>query len=425
MEYYTYIHKFSWAILTMFLFLFLEISIAYLKKHQVHTFMESFTNLACGLLERIAFLAFAFVYYFTFSYLFENYRLFDIPINLFSIVLLFFLVDFIWYVYHRLGHRVNIMWAAHITHHQSKDYNLTVSFRVSILQLMIRLLFWSLLPILGFNPTITLTIVGINAAYQFFIHTSLIGKLGILEKFMVTPSHHRVHHGKNEAYIDKNYGGFFIIWDKIFNTYQPEGEPVQFGITKELESHNPLHAWFHYFKDLINASRAEQGLKNKINVWFAPPESLSQFYQTQKKPDPNTNISGYSYQAPIHLKGHLIIQMSWLVVILYITYANFGSAIPITDVPIFLLMFLVSILSLHNLFKLNKLHLMEIARITIACLLIKIIGTRLEWTHEANWAIAIFLLTNLLLLYHYKAHLNILLRKSISIKHNKRKYHGS
>lgn len=401
MQHIKYIQEFSLAIVIMVILVLIEYSIAYFKKKNVFSFKESFTNLACGLLERISFIAFAFIYYYSFTYIYANFSLIKIPNNAFTFVILFFLVDFIWYMYHRLGHRINVLWAAHITHHQSKDYNLTVSFRVSIVQLMIRLIFWCFLPILGFDPTTTLLIIGINAAYQFFIHTSLIGHMGILEKFLVTPSHHRVHHGSNAAYIDKNFGGMFIIWDKLLNTFQSENETVKFGITKELDSHNPIHAWFHYFSDLVKVSILERGFLNKLKIWFAPPESLNHYYDTKIKLNPTTKNSGYIENIPLLLKLHILSQMGWLLFTLYVTYANLGNFPSLSAVPFLIIFYLISILSLHELFKVKKYFSGEIVRIASTCYIFSLMGEGLIIFNHTI-LISIFLISNSPLIYFYK-----------------------
>ena len=238
---------FAFSIITMLALVIGEYAVSRWMKKRVFEFSDSLTNLACGILERTIFLLFVVIYYASFTYFYNNYSLVHIPINPFTTVVLFIAVDFLWYWYHRAGHEINVLWAAHITHHQSEEYNLTLSFRVSAIQLIIRMFFWLWLPILGFDPALTTLIIGINGAYQFFIHTRLINKLGFLEKILVTPSHHRVHHGKNKKYIDKNYGGIFIIWDRIFGTFEREVEEVQYGITKPMRSHNPIVTWFHYF----------------------------------------------------------------------------------------------------------------------------------------------------------------------------------
>ena len=176
------INSFSLSMAIMVFFFVLEYFVSLALKKKVFEFSDTVTNAACGIIERGIFVLFAFIYYGTFEYIYTNFRLFTIPINLITTLVLFLAVDLLWYCYHRCGHVINVFWAAHITHHQSEQYNLTLSFRVSSLQLFIRMFFWMILPLLGFDPWHTTFIIGINAAYQFFIHTRLINKLGFLEK---------------------------------------------------------------------------------------------------------------------------------------------------------------------------------------------------------------------------------------------------
>jgi alkylglycerol monooxygenase len=305
---------FAFSIITMILLVLGEYFISKLMKKKVFEFSDSLTNLACGVLERTIFLLFVVIYYASFTYFYNNFSLTHIPINPLTTVILFIAIDFLWYWYHRAGHEINILWAAHITHHQSEEYNFTLSFRVSAIQLIIRMFFWLWLPIIGFDPALTTLIIGINGAYQFFIHTRLINKLGFLEKILVTPSHHRVHHGKNEKYIDKNYGGIFIIWDKLFGTFEKEVEEVQYGITKPMKSHNPIVAWFHYFIDLYKASKQEIGLKNKIRIFLAGPETLGPYYDKNKTETPK------DIRAEKSIKFYLLTQFTIIIVIFASVY---------------------------------------------------------------------------------------------------------
>lgn len=300
------LNSFSLSVAVMVVFFILEYFVSLVVKKKVFDFPDTIANTACGIIERGIYIVFAFAYFGAFEYVFDNYRLFTIPQTWWSTILLFLAIDFMWYIYHRSGHVINILWAAHITHHQSEQYNLTLSFRVSSLQLFIRTFFWMVLPFLGFDPLETTVLIGINAAYQFFIHTRLIDKMGFLEHIIVTPSHHRVHHGKNPQYIDKNYGGILIIWDKLFGTFQKEEEEVQYGITKPLNSYNPMVAWFHYFRDLWGASKMEKGFANKVKIFFAGPETLADYYdeigEKPFRPNPLTS----------NLKWYIGIQFAFL-----------------------------------------------------------------------------------------------------------------
>lgn len=183
-----------------------------------------------------------------FYWIYENHRWFTAPVNVWwSWALLLVAEDLCYYWFHRLHHEVRFMWAAHVNHHSSERYNLAVALRQSWTTPMTGFLFWTPLAFLGFHPAMILTQQAISLLYQFWIHTQAIDRLGPLEWVMNTPSHHRVHHGSNPQYLDKNYGGIFIIWDRLFGSFAPEREKVVYGLTHNIQTHNPLkiasHEW--------------------------------------------------------------------------------------------------------------------------------------------------------------------------------------
>ena len=178
--------------------------------------------------------------------------------------------DFLYYWFHRLSHEISILWAAHAVHHQSEDYNLSTALRQTSTGFLFGWVFYLPLFLIGFPLEIVLTVNAVNLLYQFWVHTQLIRSLGPLERVMMTPSHHRVHHAQNERYIDKNYGGMFIIWDRMFGTYEPESdeEPVIFGVRKPLESWNPFWANLQVYDYLLFDARKAKRWQDKIGVWF-------------------------------------------------------------------------------------------------------------------------------------------------------------
>ena len=174
-------------------------------------------------------------------------------------VALFFADDFIYYWYHRTHHTVRIFWASHVVHHSSEHYNLSTALRQPWTPFS-SMPYWIPLAALGFSPWMILLQQSISLVYQFFIHTERIGKLWKpIEFVMNTPSHHRVHHGSNKIYLDRNYGGILIIWDRIFKTFQAEDEKVVFGLTKNINTFNPLRVATHEFtaigRDVWHAKR--------------------------------------------------------------------------------------------------------------------------------------------------------------------------
>ena len=171
---------------------------------------------------------------------FSQFSLIHFPINGSTLILAVIIADFIYYWEHRTEHQIRFFWAYHNVHHSSTDYNYTVASRLSWVETFWLWIFYIPLALLGFDPLLIFIAVQINTAYQTWIHTQKIGRLGILEKIINTPALHRVHHASNPQYIDKNFGGILMIWDRLFNTYQPEVEVPVYGLTKNINTNNPI-----------------------------------------------------------------------------------------------------------------------------------------------------------------------------------------
>ena len=206
---------------------------------------------------------------------FYEHRLFTLsPFAWWTWALLFFGDDFCYYWYHRLAHRVRLFWSEHVNHHSSEYLNFGTALRQSTLAPFYSFIYYLPLAFIGFHPLAIAVQYGVSLLYQFWIHTETIGKLGWLEKFLNTPSHHRVHHGSNGIYIDKNYAGILIIWDRMFGTFQEEREdtPVKYGLVHDIKTYNLFKVIFHELAHLMHESWNAKGLKNKL-VWiFGPPE---------------------------------------------------------------------------------------------------------------------------------------------------------
>ena len=252
----------------------LEYYLSRKKEKALFHFNEAVANLNVGIAERLSDLFTAGLFYFFFAWINRHWALFVIRPGLFTWILLFLFTDLLWYWYHRLGHEVNILWSAHVVHHQSEDFNYTVSARITFFQAAARCLFWAILPLIGFPaPMITIFLL-IHGTYPFFTHTQLIGRLGWLEYFLVTPSHHRVHHSSNPAYLDKNYGDVLIIWDKLFGTFAKEEEEPVYGLTKPLDSYSFLWQHFHFMLEMGVAFRRAKGFRKKGAVLFGKPDLI-------------------------------------------------------------------------------------------------------------------------------------------------------
>lgn len=190
---------------------------------------------------------------------FYQFRLFTFPKSIWLFLLAVVVVDFLYYCFHRISHTVKFFWAFHLVHHSSPWLNLTTAYRINWFGALIMPLFYIPAILIGFTPVTVVLAYSLNLLYQFFLHTEAIGKLGFLEKIIDTPSNHRVHHGANPQYIDKNFGGILMIWDRLFGTYEPENEKVKYGITTGFMGHNPFKLVFHGFIDLFKGKMNYKG----------------------------------------------------------------------------------------------------------------------------------------------------------------------
>jgi sterol desaturase/sphingolipid hydroxylase (fatty acid hydroxylase superfamily) len=189
----------------------------------------------------------------------SKFAFFHLPVTIPMIILTFIVTDLCFYWYHRVSHQVKFFWAFHLTHHSSQAMNLTTAYRINWFSAFLSPYFFIPAALLGFDPTVIVISYALNLFYQFFMHTEAVGKLPIVEGIFNTPSAHRVHHGSNEIYLDKNYGGVFVFWDRLFGTYQEETEPVKYGITTGFVSYNPLVIIFHGFVDLAKGKMDYKG----------------------------------------------------------------------------------------------------------------------------------------------------------------------
>ncbi|MEE9350474.1 MAG: sterol desaturase family protein [Flavobacteriaceae bacterium] len=266
-------NKILWIVMAVVLAVVgIEYLIAKKMGKNVYRFQNTISNLTMGAFDRAAGLLMVPFIYFWFDFLYKNLAIFTIPETKYYFIGAVIISDFLWYIYHTAGHKINLFWGAHIIHHQSEDYNYTVALNLTPFQVVVRIMVWSAMPILGFSASVVLGTHLVIGLYQFLLHTTLIPKLGIIEKFMVTPSHHRVHHGSNEEYLDKNFGGIFIIWDRFFGTFQEEIAPVAFGITKDINTRDFTPSVFHYYQTLMLQTKQLPNVKEKFLLWFKGPD---------------------------------------------------------------------------------------------------------------------------------------------------------
>ena len=183
------------------------------------------------------------------------------------------LYDFCYYWHHRLGHTCALFWAAHVVHHQSEDYNLSTALRQTSSGWLVGWLFYLPMALLGFPPLVFAVVALVDLLYQFWVHTEQIGRLGWFDRWFCAPSNHRVHHAVNDRYLDRNYGGILIVWDRLFGSYQEEdaNEPCVYGTRAPLRSWNPLRANVQVYWELAKDSWRTERTTDKLRVWLMPP----------------------------------------------------------------------------------------------------------------------------------------------------------
>ncbi|MCU0657959.1 MAG: sterol desaturase family protein [Polyangiaceae bacterium] len=201
-----------------------------------------------------------------------KFRIFTIPEGVWwSWALLFVAEDFCYYWFHRAHHEVRLFWAAHVNHHSSTHYNLSTALRQSWTTPITGPVFWVPLVLLGFPPWMILTQQAISLLYQFWLHTEAIGRLGPLEWVLNTPSHHRVHHGRNVEYLDQNHGGILIVWDRLFGSFTPERGAVDYGLTTNISTHHPVTIAFHEWGAMVRDVKGARSLREAVGFVLGPP----------------------------------------------------------------------------------------------------------------------------------------------------------
>ncbi|SUD66490.1 fatty acid hydroxylase [Pseudomonas putida] len=261
------------AVPFFFVLIAVELVADHVRGQRNFTLADSINSLSTGVLSTSTGLLTKGAGLVTYALAWEHLALLHLPDHAVWVWLVaFVLYDFCYYWLHRLGHERNVLWAAHSVHHQSEEYNLTTALRQTSSGFLFSWIFYLPLALIGVSPGVFITVASLNLLYQFWVHTRHIPKLGWLEWILITPSNHRVHHAQNTVYLDRNYGGVFILWDRLFGTFKEEdpAEPVVFGVTTPLASWNPLWANLQFYAQLWDDARRTDSLWDKLRIWFMP-----------------------------------------------------------------------------------------------------------------------------------------------------------
>ncbi|EAZ82753.1 sterol desaturase family protein [Algoriphagus machipongonensis] len=304
------------AIPIYFILMAIEMIALRFQKHPGYRLNDAITNINCGVISQVSGVFIKVLSIGIYTLIYENLSFFNIPSNFWTFCVLFFLYDFCYYWAHRMSHEINLFWGGHVVHHSSEEYNLSVALRQSSTQTFWTFFFYFPLAILGFDPVLLVLVSGINLLYQFWIHTEVIGKMGFFEKFMNTPSHHRVHHGRNPKYIDKNHGGTFIIFDKWFGTFQEEEETPTYGITTPVNSWNPIWVNLAHYVTMKEELKQIHGFSDKIKYLFNKPGWLPSYlggYRAPKEID--ASYQKFDTVVPSSINWYIFLQYGLLLIL--------------------------------------------------------------------------------------------------------------
>lgn len=247
-----------------------EILYSIVWRKEYYSFQDTIANLATGIGNQCINLGVAFFVYKFYGFLYQ-FAPFKFQAVWYNYILLLVLQDFVFYWFHRTGHSINIFWAAHMPHHSSEELNLSVGIRASFTQRLFQFAFFDwVFPLMGFSPEMVYSVAAVHLLLAFWHHTKVIKKLGWIEKIFVTPSHHRVHHGVNTQYLDKNFSEVFILWDRFFGTHEEEKEEVCYGVTKAPKTWDPILINIQFWKQLWEDMLAAPHFIDKIKLWFMP-----------------------------------------------------------------------------------------------------------------------------------------------------------
>jgi sterol desaturase/sphingolipid hydroxylase (fatty acid hydroxylase superfamily) len=249
-----------------------EAIVAKRRKHRVYHTSTMVSDLGAGIASQVVEVFLKVLVVLLYAWVYEHWRVLEFAEGSpWPWIIAFVGIDLGFYWWHRFSHVVNVMWGVHVVHHHSEDFNLSVALRQPAFELATAIWFYVPLALFGVPAVVWVTMYALNLFFQFWVHTELVDRLGPLEGILNTPSAHRVHHGINPKYLDKNYGGIFMLWDRIFGTYQREEEPVVFGVTKPLRNFNPVWANVEYFAQLAKQASGFPSWRDKLWVWWAHP----------------------------------------------------------------------------------------------------------------------------------------------------------
>ena len=282
------------AIPVFFALIGIEFAVGVARRKNTYRLYDAMSSISAGMLSQLVNICVKALGFVVYAMAYPYLALSSLPADaLWVWVAAIVLYDLAYYWNHRAGHRITLLWAAHAVHHQSEDYNLSTALRQTSTGWLFGWIFYLPLAVLGFPPEVVGVAGLINLLYQYWVHTEQVGKLGWFDRVFCSPSNHRVHHAVNDAYLDKNYGGILILWDRLFGTFQEENDndPCRYGTRSHLHNWSPLAANLQVYRERYTEMRATQGLGNKLALWLKGPE-----WHAQSNIAPDFDIDFVKYE---------------------------------------------------------------------------------------------------------------------------------
>lgn len=392
------------------LLIIIEKAYGYFKGNDTAPLMDTVSSLSSGITNAVKDVLGISVSILTYEWMVSKVALFSIENTILTYIIAFFVIDFYGYWTHRWSHQINIFWNKHAIHHSSEEFNLACALRQSISS-FVNLFTFLLLPaaFLGVPAEVIAIVLPLHLFLQFWYHTKHIGKMGILEKIIVTPSHHRVHHAINKEYIDKNHGQIFIFWDKWFGTFQEELKevPAVFGITRPAQTWNPIKINFQHLWLLIQDAWRAENWNDKFRIWFMPtgwrPEGFEEKYPVHKIVD----VYAFKKYQPIHsniLTYYSIIQLFVTLGFVSLLFANVAS-IGLPTIFIYGLFVFVTIYSLTELMDTNpNAYFFELFRVFLGIGILYFYGDWFGLNEEflvGNYILGMYFIVSFMISYYF------------------------
>jgi alkylglycerol monooxygenase len=262
------------AIPVFFALIGIELWVAHRRRAVAYNFADAVCSIGLGAMSQVSGIFSKLMLLGIYVAVYDHLRVLSLPVDSVTVWLSGLLIyDFLYYWHHRMGHEVGVLWAAHVVHHQSEEFNLSTALRQTSSNFLLGWLFYLPMALLGYPPLVFVVVGLIDLLYQYWIHTEQIGKLGWFDRVFASPSNHRVHHGVNDRYLDKNYGGILILWDRLFGTYADEDddEPVIYGTRSPLRRYDPIWSNLEVYAALARDCLRTRRWRDKLAIWWKPP----------------------------------------------------------------------------------------------------------------------------------------------------------